>query len=166
MSDLACASCGGTFSSGASFCGGCGTQVAAAPPPAPVEEVLPEQQHATRVRQIPDEMLNREYMPVQPGQAAEPVAPVVPTAPAAPAPAAPPAAPADPVVVRRPSAAGRFLPREVVPVADDGVVVSRNVLGSRAATKPQTGRERKIAGGLPDWEPLPPGELLVRRPVP
>jgi hypothetical protein len=27
-----------------------------------------------------------------------------------------------------------------------------------------TSRVRKIAEGLPDWEPLPPGETLVRRP--
>ncbi|EMF28718.1 hypothetical protein H114_12806 [Streptomyces gancidicus BKS 13-15] len=27
-----------------------------------------------------------------------------------------------------------------------------------------TRRVRKIAEGLPDWEPLPPGETVVRRP--
>ncbi|MGP3690419.1 hypothetical protein ACTVZO_37960 [Streptomyces sp. IBSNAI002] len=26
-----------------------------------------------------------------------------------------------------------------------------------------TGRLRRIVEGLPDWEPLPPGEILVRR---
>ena len=65
--------------------------------------------------------------------------------------------------VRRPRAAARLLPR-VEPV-DSGVVVSRNVLHSSAArSAPTTSRERRIAGDLPDWEPLPPGELFVRRP--
>ncbi|GEC05765.1 hypothetical protein SSP24_34200 [Streptomyces spinoverrucosus] len=36
---------------------------------------------------------------------------------------------------------------------------SRRPAGERA-----TSRVRKIAEGLPDWEPLPPGETLVRRP--
>lgn len=31
-------------------------------------------------------------------------------------------------------------------------------------TERVTSRVRKIAEGLPDWEPLPPGETLVRRP--
>lgn len=35
--------------------------------------------------------------------------------------------------------------------------------GGGAGTAPATGRMRRIAQDLPDWEPLPPGELLVRR---
>ncbi|MGW6690604.1 hypothetical protein [Streptomyces sp. NPDC054961] len=31
------------------------------------------------------------------------------------------------------------------------------------ATGPSTARLRRIVEGLPDWEPLPPGEILVRR---
>jgi hypothetical protein len=27
-----------------------------------------------------------------------------------------------------------------------------------------TSRVRKVVEGLPDWEPLPPGEIVVRRP--
>lgn len=69
------------------------------------------------------------------------------------------------LTVRRPRAAARLLPRDSTP--DAGVVVSRNVLRSNAtAAAPTTDRERRIAGELPDWEPLPPGELLVRRPGP
>jgi hypothetical protein len=30
--------------------------------------------------------------------------------------------------------------------------------------KPVTGRLRRTVDGLPAWEPLPPGEALVRRP--
>ncbi len=67
------------------------------------------------------------------------------------------------VVVQRGLARSRMLARTPPPTGD-GVVVSRNVLGTRNGTKPQTGRERKIAGELPEWEPLPPGELVVRRP--
>ncbi|MEV8017840.1 hypothetical protein AB0O76_16145 [Streptomyces sp. NPDC086554] len=37
-----------------------------------------------------------------------------------------------------------------------------------ATSRPQgervTNRLRRIAEGLPDWEPLPPGETVVRRP--
>lgn len=85
--------------------------------------------------------------------------------PSGPAPLTPAfaAATAEPVVlVRRRPDGPRLLPREIPP-AEQGVTLSRNVLGSRAETKPQTSRERRIAGALPDWEPMPPGELLVRR---
>lgn len=44
------------------------------------------------------------------------------------------------------------------------VIIGRSLLTSQRDRKPQTSRERQIAGALPDWEPLPPGELLVRRP--
>jgi hypothetical protein len=27
-----------------------------------------------------------------------------------------------------------------------------------------TSRQRRMAEGLPSWEPLPPGEILIRRP--
>jgi|UPI0004BD7310 hypothetical protein len=35
---------------------------------------------------------------------------------------------------------------------------------SMPAGERATRRVRKIAEGLPDWEPLPPGETVVRRP--
>lgn len=79
----------------------------------------------------------------------------------------PPAPMPDPadqtVAVRRPRAAQRLIPRELP--ADTGVVISRNVLRSSVTTaQAQTSRERRIAGDLPEWEPLPPGELFVTRP--
>lgn len=48
----------------------------------------------------------------------------------------------------------------------DALTVSRNWSSSRPLgdRKPKLPRERKMAGDLPDWEPLPPGELTVRRP--
>lgn len=55
------------------------------------------------------------------------------------------------------------------PPATEGVelsnfTISRNWASQRVQKKP-TGltRNRKIAGDLPDWAPLPPGELLVKR---
>ncbi|MET8483472.1 hypothetical protein [Streptomyces tendae] len=45
------------------------------------------------------------------------------------------------------------------PVGDSPWGASRRPTGERA-----TSRVRKIAEGLPDWEPLPPGETVVRRP--
>ncbi|MFY1635074.1 hypothetical protein ACN27F_17670 [Solwaraspora sp. WMMB335] len=33
----------------------------------------------------------------------------------------------------------------------------------QAASGRQTERQRKVVESLPDWEPLPPGEILVRR---
>lgn len=68
------------------------------------------------------------------------------------------------VVVRRPRSTGKFLPR--VPQASDSsdVVIGRSLMTARNHDlKPQTSRERRIAGELPAWEPLPPGELFVKR---
>ena len=67
----------------------------------------------------------------------------------------------EPLVIRRGLSATRLLPP--TPPADT-TVISRQVLRPRAGgTRPETSRERKIAGDLPQWEPLPPGELFVRR---
>jgi len=33
-----------------------------------------------------------------------------------------------------------------------------------AKTEPTTSRERRMVSSLPEWEPLPPGEIVVRRP--
>jgi hypothetical protein len=46
----------------------------------------------------------------------------------------------------------------------DGPAVSRELLSRGAIGKPQMSRNRKIAGDLPDWDPLPPGEITVLRP--
>lgn len=64
-------------------------------------------------------------------------------------------------VIRRGLSATRLLPP---PPPADTTVISRQVLRPRAGgSRPETSRERKIAGNLPQWEPLPPGELFVRR---
>lgn len=47
----------------------------------------------------------------------------------------------------------------------DQVVVSRvRMLDRRTGVGHQLSRQRKAAGDLPAWEPLPPGELKVTRP--
>lgn len=52
----------------------------------------------------------------------------------------------------------------------EGPVVNRGILAdvSRSASKPQTRRNRQLVGDLPDWDPLPPGEVTVSksRPAP
>lgn len=70
--------------------------------------------------------------------------------------------PAAPVEIRR-GPRTRFL-APASNAAREEIVVSRNVLSPRkAAGKNATARERKIAGDLPEWEPLPPGEVLINR---
>lgn len=74
-----------------------------------------------------------------------------------------PAAP--PVIVRRGRSAERFVPKSEMPQDSGEVIVGRGLLGTRNHDrKSQTSRERQVAGDLPEWEPMPPGELLVRRP--
>jgi hypothetical protein len=57
----------------------------------------------------------------------------------------------------------RFLPADATAL-DPSVVVGRGFLRSKATPqKQQLSRERKIAGDLPAWDPMPPGEVAVRR---
>jgi len=63
------------------------------------------------------------------------------------------------VINRRGVSTERFLPKD----AAETTVVARNVLRPREGKRPETSRERKIAGDLPAWEPMPPGELVVNR---
>lgn len=72
-------------------------------------------------------------------------------------------APVDITAVTRPRRSVVAAPQ---PVADEGPVISRSWLGARSAAtpaEPQLTRERRMAGDLPAWEPLPPAELQVRR---
>jgi hypothetical protein len=126
-------------------------------------------------------------IPPQPGTqqpaAHQPAAPAItpqPTAhqaaahqPVAPQPAAPQAEAAqviapqpavgDPVVVRR-SRRAPFIAPDPDSKAPADVVISRNWAAGRSPRR-DTGltRNRIIAGDLPDWAPLPPGELRVAR---
>ena len=58
----------------------------------------------------------------------------------------------------------RFIPRTEDPDQKTNRLVQRSVLHpTRNRPKPLTQRERLVAGDLPDWEPLPPGEIIVKR---
>lgn len=57
-----------------------------------------------------------------------------------------------------------FVPRAEDP-NDVELIVSRGILNARQSKKPETSRKRLIAGNLPGWEPMPPGESLVNRPA-
>ncbi len=76
-----------------------------------------------------------------------------------------PATDQDEPLLRRPSTrSAKFRPRPV-PTSTTEVVLDRNVLRpSVADTKPQTQRRHEMVGDLPDWQPMPPGELPLRRP--
>lgn len=66
-------------------------------------------------------------------------------------------------VISRPGSTNRFLPAPPR-AAEAAVVVGRGFLSSKAsAQKQQLSRERLIAGDLPSWDPMPPGEIAVRR---
>lgn len=56
-----------------------------------------------------------------------------------------------------------FVPRPEDP-NDVELIVSRGILNARQNKKPETSRKRLIAGNLPGWEPMPPGESVVNRP--
>lgn len=65
-----------------------------------------------------------------------------------------------PQVVRRRQ---RMVPRP--PAEDEGPVVNRSILTDAShSRKPQTRRNRKLVGSLPDWDPLPPGEVRISKP--
>jgi hypothetical protein len=86
-------------------------------------------------------------------------------APYAPAPQIPPqqpyaAPPAGGVPAQHAAAPQQDAPSPVRrPVTDSPWAASRTLQVERS-----TSRLRKVAEGLPDWEPLPPGETFVRRP--
>jgi hypothetical protein len=102
-----------------------------------------------------------------------PVAPAEPDAPAAvtvsvtehvPLVATPAPAPAEDAVIIRRNRTSPFLPPRA-PEEQVTPVVSRTWASQVSGTgkKKQLTRERKMAGDLPEWEPLPPGELIVTR---
>jgi hypothetical protein len=66
-----------------------------------------------------------------------------------------------PIMIRRARPAV-FIPPQP---EEQGQLISRD-LGVRRIEKPELSRNRKIAGNLPAWDPLPPGEIhaIHRRP--
>jgi len=69
-----------------------------------------------------------------------------------------------PTFIRRPSPVN-MVPRPLEESADSPLtVIRRDLLAPRTATTSVSiGRDRRIAGGLPDWSPVPPGEQMVTR---
>ena len=63
---------------------------------------------------------------------------------------------APPPIVSRRARASVFVPPKP---QDQGQVISRDV--GRKTAQPKIPRNRKIAGNLPEWDPLPPGEIHV-----
>jgi hypothetical protein len=51
----------------------------------------------------------------------------------------------------------------IAPLNEDATPAVSRELASRKPAKPQISRNRRIAGDLPDWDPLPPGEIVVAR---
>lgn len=68
--------------------------------------------------------------------------------------------------LRRPSATSRRFQRRPEPTHEEAdVVLDRKVLRPNSGdAKPQTQRRREMVGDLPDWDPLPPDELFLKRP--
>ena len=100
-----------------------------------------------------------EFQPAEQPQVLQPEAPISETFPVQ-----QPMESPGPLPIRRGRAQSRLLPPVATAEDDKQVIIGRSLLSSHQDRKPQTSRERKIAGSLPDWDPLPPGELLVRRP--
>lgn len=73
--------------------------------------------------------------------------------------------PADVVISRSATRRSPLLPPMQHDEDESDVVISRNwATVARNRTAPnQVGKARKIAGDLPAWEPLPPGEAVVTR---
>ncbi|MFI9602037.1 hypothetical protein ACIHCX_19685 [Streptomyces sp. NPDC052043] len=70
--------------------------------------------------------------------------------------------PAVPPPPRRPPGSSRWPAPGASPSASGGEspwAATRRPTGERV-----TNRVRQVVEGLPDWEPLPPGETVVRRP--
>lgn len=87
-----------------------------------------------------------------------------PAAPAVGGPALPSASGAAASLLPRRSGLARFSPPPANAPAEQPL--RRDVLTSeRSAKRSEIGTERKLAGSLPEWSPLPPGEILapVRR---
>ena len=104
--------------------------------------------------------------PPPPAGGSAPPPPPPPRPPATSTTAAPARPSADFVIERRTRS---FLPTATVAdlaLGDTDIAISRNwsTLSRPAGAPPnQLGRQRKIAGDLPTWDPLPPGEQVVKR---
>jgi hypothetical protein len=74
----------------------------------------------------------------------------------------PATSPPNPEIVVRRTRRNPFIPPSG---QDQGPAVSRELLSRGRTAKAQLSRNRKVAGDLPDWDPLPPGEIILARPT-
>ena len=85
------------------------------------------------------------------------------SAPATPTGAVPPTPPTPPTIIRRPRRTPSFSP---APPGSGPVIDRKDLLARTRDTTgaPKLSSDRAMAGGLPEWSPLPPNEMIVRRP--
>lgn len=85
------------------------------------------------------------------------------SAPATPTGAVPPTPPTPPTIIRRPRRTPSFSP---APPGSGPVIDRKDLLARTRDTTgaPKLSSDRAMAGGLPEWSPLPPNETIVRRP--
>lgn len=85
------------------------------------------------------------------------------SAPATPTGAVPPTPPTPPTIIRRPRRTPSFSP---APPGSRPVIDRKDLLARTRDTTggPKLSSDRAMAGGLPEWSPLPPNEMIVRRP--
>ncbi|OIJ65161.1 hypothetical protein [Streptomyces mangrovisoli] len=95
-------------------------------------------------------------------RSADPAAWTVPAQPTAPPRSAPPAGPGG----ASPATAGGAQAPSPSPWAAGGGAPTPSPWAATARPRQErrTSRQRQVVEGLPDWEPLPPGETVVRRP--
>lgn len=102
---------------------------------------------------------------VPPPPDATPPMPVPPPPGTASAPATPTGAvpPTPPTIIRRPRRTPSFSP---APPGSGPVIDRKDLLARTRDTTgaPKLSSDRAMAGGLPEWSPLPPNEMIVRRP--
>ena len=102
---------------------------------------------------------------VPPPPDATPPVPVPPPLGTASAPATPTGAvpPTPPTIIRRPRRTPSFSP---APPGSRPVIDRKDLLARTRDTTggPKLSSDRAMAGGLPEWSPLPPNEMIVRRP--
>lgn len=104
-------------------------------------------------------------VPVPPPPDATPPVPVPPPPGTASASATPTGAvpPTPPTIIRRPRRTPSFSP---APPGSRPVIDRKDLLARTRDTTggPKLSSDRAMAGGLPEWSPLPPNEMIVRRP--
>ena len=122
------------------------------PPPGTASASVPPPPDATPPMPVPP--------PPGTASASVPPPPGTASAPATPTGAVPPT---PPTIIRRPRRTPSFSP---APPGSRPVIDRKDLLARTRDTTggPKLSSDRAMAGGLPEWSPLPPNEMIVRRP--